>query len=945
MKFSLICVLTAALASPALLQTTKPASTKTKPTATPVKTVKKPANKTTDQKAEWERIITIQDRTERIAALEKFVATYPKSDRRNDGAGLLAAARVESGNDQLAAGNIDDAVAEYKRAVDRVPTPIVKGFWNEGLIKIPANLYFRDRREAAIEIARALEEKAGTDVDQLLTIARFYLMTENGAEGKRLAEKAIAAEPSSSAAYRTLGLAERMQFSLDASAAAFSKALEFDPESIEARQGLAEMKRATGKPEEALALFEAVLAKQPENPAAVTGRVMALFESGRQADAEAELTKALDLTPGNVLLLASTAYWYAAHKNTDKALELSQKAITQDPRFIWGHIAYARGLLLAGRPAEAEAALLGARRYGNFPTLEYELAATRMAAGFYREAAEGLAPVFQIKNGVVSTELGNRVTREGKSLNEAIADERRSSIFAPTAADDPDNDARLAALLEFEQRISIPAPNADAAIALADAFAAGDDPMAVHRQMFVASELLDRKIAYKKVMELAKAAVPRVDRGLDIPSPATAVMAGELYGPRRIAATRGEYVSVPAVPRATLSAIIRGRIEDMIGWAAYQEGSTDEAVVHLRRAVSVLPADSAWWRSSTWHLGAALAVAGKDTEALDQYIKSYKADKPDAIRYSVIEALYRKVNGSADGLVEKIGENPSQPVAQNVTLPVAPEPTPTPMPTPVNTGVPFADPSPTPVPTPVNTGVPFAEPSPTPQPAPSSSPAPRPDPTPAATPAVTPEVTPTPEATPAASPTPEPIAAATPSPEPVVSPTPSAEVAPSPTPEATQTPIPAAEMLAKKSEDPRTASPTRELFPPVIITIPPPTTVKAARTPTSLHQEDAQPAQSATSNSAETNAGPPCEITSSEESITLSGGSRAIILGRSDDGDMDALEAVSSSPADVGVRREPINGVRARALFMLRAVSGKRGVYQVNFKLPCGSKLITVNVR
>jgi len=51
----------------------------------------------------------------------------------------------------------------------------------------------------------------------------FFLTIESGAEAKRIAEKVIAADERSVAAYRTLGLAERMQFNLDGSAAAFAK--------------------------------------------------------------------------------------------------------------------------------------------------------------------------------------------------------------------------------------------------------------------------------------------------------------------------------------------------------------------------------------------------------------------------------------------------------------------------------------------------------------------------------------------------------------------------------------------------------------------------------------------------------------------------------------------------------------------------------------------------
>ena len=56
-----------------------------------------------------------------------------------------------------------------------------------------------------------------------------------------------------------------------------------------------------------------------------------------------------------------------------------------------------------------------------------------------------------------------------------------------------------------------------------------------------------------------------------------------------------------------------------------------------------------------WHLGAALERQDKKAEALSYYIKSYNAGEPDPVRRTVIEQLYRKVNGSLDGLDERIG--------------------------------------------------------------------------------------------------------------------------------------------------------------------------------------------------------------------------------------------------------------------------------------------------
>src|SRR4029079_6934647 len=80
-----------------------------------------------------------------------------------------------------------------------------------------------------------------------------------------------------------------------------------------------------------------------------------------------------------------------------------------------------------------------------------------------------------------------------------------------------------------------------------------------------------------------------------------------------------------------------------------------EAVVRLRLAVSVLPPGTPMWRSATWHLGSALEAAGRNDQALLYYVKAYLAGPPDPVRRAVIENVYKKVNGTLDGLDDKIG--------------------------------------------------------------------------------------------------------------------------------------------------------------------------------------------------------------------------------------------------------------------------------------------------
>ena len=969
-----------------------------------------------NEQAEWDKATALTEPAPRIAALKKFIQKFPRSARIEEAIGLLVTAEFGSANDKLVAGEIDDAADLYTAAVTDAPKPMPDKIWKEQLSRIAPNLYFRGARGEALDITKLLEGKAEANPGQLLDIATFYLTIENGTDAKRIADAAIKLDANSSLAYQTIGLANRMDFQLEDSAAAFAKALELEPDSIAARRGLAEMKRSLGKAEEAAALYREILAKDETNVPARTGLVLSLFDAGSRTDAEAEMAKSLENNPGNVILLAGAAYWYAAHSEGDKAVDLAQKAIAADPRFIWSHIALARGFLVQTKPVEAEKTLLAARRYGNFPTLEYEIASARLASGLYREAAEELARSFSVKDGSVQAKLGGRVPMGSKSFTELVGYERRASIFAPTAADDLESAARLRALLQLKQVLDTAEPDSDSAAQAADEFVAGEDKMKVHRQLFAAAQLLEKKTALPKVLELLKAAPQSLSAGLDVPEASTAVLASELYESRRIAAAREDYVTVPTVPRATLSSVLRGRIEDITGWTYYQMDDSTQAAVHLRRAVGVLPADSSYSRATLWRLGTALMVGGKDAEALDAYIKSYKGSTPDAVRYNAIAAVYKRVNGSTEGLEAQIGPDPAVSLVAQKAEPSTPPEIPaavpvTSSPTPVTeqkiepTSEPAKEQPKPELPPVVPAAMPVASiEAPTPSPTPSVE-APKATPSPTPTVEVSPSATPTIEAPPTPTPTvdPSPVSSpatvvkdeaqipkvpsivpmatptaaieepkATPSPTPEETkpaPTPTPEPSPAITPEAVLTPTPVSEVRKTPDEkavaEARPADHSKELFPPVVITIPPPAAVKPAakETPTPestvpkpTEQASPSPAPERPSDGAVSDARPrfveakpeikPCTLTVSEERVTLQtgGGDLAVIIGRTDGNDLDEITATSTSPDNVSVHRQVIEGMRTRALFVLHP-GDKQGVYQVMFEMPCGKREIVVRVK
>jgi len=635
----------------------------------PAKTV---VPKLGSESEEFEKAKSVTDAGARIAALQEFIKNFPESSELTNAHSLIVTARVETGVVKMQSNDLAGGIELYKQAVADAPVPVPDELFSKILIGLPVSLYTINQRGASFDIAKLIEEKVGANANQLNDLAKFYLNVEYGTEAIRLAQKATELAPDSTNAQQTLAAAYRLNFRLEDAANSYAKAIELDSESVIAKLNLAEMKRALGKTDEAAAIYREILVKDAENKAAQVGLTLALFDADKRAEAEIELKKVLEAEPGNSKLLASAAYWYAAHGLNEEAIEYSQKAIAAEPRNVWSYIAQARALTAQKKPLEAEKILLVARAYSDFPTLDYELASVRLAAGLYREAAETLKRSFAVnKEGLVETYLGNRILADAKSFPELLSLERRTAIFEMKSADSTENSERLRALLDFQQKLEDKDATEDQLAAAADEFAKGTDNMRLHRQLFAASRLLQKKSALPKALELTQSAIGATDAALNVANPSAAVLADEIYDSRQYAISQNLVIVVPDIPRQTLSAILRGRIEDIAGLAYFQQNNIPQAIIRLKRALSVLPEKSAFSRASFWHLGDALQADGKEKEALEAYIKGYNKELPDVEKRAFIEALYVKVNGSTDGLDDKVGTKPETTVAKT-------EPTPTP---------------------------------------------------------------------------------------------------------------------------------------------------------------------------------------------------------------------------------------------------------------------------
>ena len=640
------------------------------------------SNATGDErlKAELRAAIALPS-AERVERLKAFVEAHPLSAMTTRARELLVSARAALGDERLQAGDKEAGVAQFRQAIKDSPSGMSDKLFAEVVSQIPANLFLRGERAAAVEAARLVEAKVKDDPKRLLAVAGFYLRIEDADEAARVAKQVVKLTPDSAEAHQALGAAHHVALRLDDAATEYARALELDPRNARTRRSLADLRRATGRAEEALALYRENLKADPKDAVARAGVALSLFELGRKEEAERELGAALADEPRNLPALVGAAYWYAAHGGAERALELARRAVEIEPRYTWAHVALARALVALKRPLEAEHALRFARRYGRFPTLDYELAGALAAAGLYDEAARELARSFTIKDGQLETKLAGRTPARAADFLELLAPERRAGLFQSAAADTEENARTLKNLLALHNALN---PAGGAAVNESDVtravneWTAGQDGARAYRQLYVANRLLRQRVALGTILEMTEAAKGGVEAALDAPAAAVAIQADELGQIYERLAETGAPLQTTDVPRNLLSKILRGRIEHTAGYALLNQNKYAEAVPYLRRAVSVLPENSVQSRNAYWHLGAALDASGNQRDALAAYMRGYDPAAPDPVRRAVIEGLYRKVNGSLQGLDAKLGAQPQATARANApaTSPAAVTPSP-----------------------------------------------------------------------------------------------------------------------------------------------------------------------------------------------------------------------------------------------------------------------------
>ena len=268
-----------------------------------------------------------------------------------------------------------------------------------------------------------------------------------------------------------------------------------------------------------------------------------------------------------------------------------------------------------------------------------------------------------------------------------------------------------------------------AAVDAAKEFAAGSDNMRTFRQMYAAHRLLRNGVGVTTALEFIAEARNASNEALKVPVLTLAVQAEEFRDLRASAISAGNVPDVAPAPPEVLANIFKGRLEDLEGWALFNQEKYPEAIAHLKKASETLPLQTPAWRNALWHLGVALEQSGQKEQALEAYIKSYSGGKVESVRRSVIEKLYKQLNGSLEGLDQRIGMEKLSEAgvettakAPEATATATPQPAATPEPAPTETPkaetpktetlkpeIPKSDPAPSPVPPPTESSQPTSE--------------------------------------------------------------------------------------------------------------------------------------------------------------------------------------------------------------------------------------------
>ena len=163
---------------------------------------------------------------------------------------------------------------------------------------------------------------------------KAYIEQQNYDKAKIELKNVLQIDPKYAEAYYFFGLVEERQQNWPGAFGNYTKALELSPDYIDARIKLARIYLMAGKPDKAVEMTDAILAKQPDNMAGKALKAAILSRTGDVKIAMGQADALMAMNPTSPDVIEVLAGLYLGQNNSDKAVEVFSRGITANPKNI-----------------------------------------------------------------------------------------------------------------------------------------------------------------------------------------------------------------------------------------------------------------------------------------------------------------------------------------------------------------------------------------------------------------------------------------------------------------------------------------------------------------------------------------------------------------------------------------------------------------------------------
>lgn len=620
--------------------------------------------------------------------VNKAIENYKTALAADPDAAFLAS---ELADMYLQTGRLRSATAEFEDLVRKNPNDlnarrILARFYTARIRDGQQGRPNQEMLNSALDQYRVLAEKAPSDVDNLVTLARLEKFALNSSAAEAAYKKALAVEPENEEALTGLALVygemgnnelasqmlrraaqknpnlrtltalasayEQMR-DYKMAAATYGQALDLNRENTDLKRAYAQALFVAENTDKALTVFEEILSEEP-NDLLANLRLSQIYRQKRNFDkARAYARKARDLDPNNIEIRYNEVGLYEAEGKTAEAISLL-KELTESTLRTLSMQERGNALILLER--------LGLLYRSNEQTQEAVATFQRMAQVDSSASANAAAQIID------TYRAGKDFASADREMQAALAkhpDDRILKSVAATVMSDLGRHAEAEKLLKtlFDGK-----NDRAVHIALAQAYDKSKDYKAAARALDEAEKLSESNDEKEPVLFLRGALLEKQKRYdeaekefrrvLDVaPNNASALnYLGYMLADRNIRVQE----ALALIQKAVDQEPANGAFLDSLGWAYYRLNKLDEAADYLRRSLQRGTKDP----TVHDHLGDVLVSQGNLKDAINHWeiaVAEWRSNAPSDRDDEAVAKIQKKLENAKVRLArESAGKDQKQ---------------------------------------------------------------------------------------------------------------------------------------------------------------------------------------------------------------------------------------------------------------------------------------------